>query len=651
MSENNKNRICPACHAEQPSSLAIFCSNCGTKLESASPVSVGFSIPIPTDRETADGVDTSVKTEEKTEEYGGASKATDETAESMSIIEDEQSQLPTVPTESGETALVEEGVMPTADMPASTVPESTLAKAEPAADEKLMAFGAALGIGTKEENDVNDAAIAKLEKKISETEKKTVTFTPEISQVRSKTKKSTLAKSFTLFLCSVLLLILAFCPFAHTAVRINEKREVNLDFDMAYAARVTALTFLSYSEEELEKADLYKQYKRSISKVKTEKLNRYDDEKLENYFKMKMELQAISDDSPVRLSMVVTVVFGVIYTLICVVFFLKSASLIIKELSNKSEEKIKRATCGATSALWLITALLPLAYFVWKKFTYFGIAEMSAFSHGSGTSYGFVLSAAVAVTGTVLTVIFNRQGIKNKTTGRLSKKALKSLVLSGIAMLITASVFLPSMGIKFAYDGSSGVKTAMVYATSNSVGEFSSADIDVIADMGKDESYEALFTVCEEATSRAGTEATAFDVFNVLTVGHGRIDASFLYLFIIAVSVLMLLVLALLIRNITLRAFFGARKKTGFLKLLLVLLSVANLVIYIALCVLGKTSAYGELEYIIKVSVGAGPILIFILSVLLVSLFHTHEEKTIDKGYDNPDVSYAPFVMEHLSDS
>ena len=113
----------------------------------------------------------------------------------------------------------------------------------------------------------------------------------------------------------------------------------------------------------------------------------------------------------------------------------------------------------------------------------------------------------------------------------------------------------------------------------------------------------------------------------------------------------MLFVIALLIRNITLRAFFGARKKTGFLKLLLVLLSVANLVVNIALYVSGKTATYGELEYIIKVSLGAGPILIFILSVLFVSLFHTHEEKTIDKGYDNPDVSYAPFVMEHLSDS
>ena len=645
MSENNKNRICPACHAEQLSSLAIFCSKCGTKLESAIPVSVGFSIPIPTDRETADGVDASVKTEEKTEEYGGASKATDETAESMSIIEDGQSQLPTVPTESGETALVEEGVMPTADTPASTVPESTQAKAEPAADEKLMAFGAALGIGTKEEKDIT-SAIAELEKKISETEKKTVTFTPEISQVRLKTKKSTLAKSFTLFLCSVLLLILAFCPFAHTVVKVSEKREVNLDFDVSYAARVTALTFLSYSEEELEKTDLYKQYKRSISKVNTDRLNRYDDEKLENYFKMKMELQAISYNTPVRISMILTVVFGVIYILLCVAFFIKTVSLLIKELSDKPEQKIKRAADSATAVLWLITALLPLGYFLWNKFTYFGVAEMSAFSYGSGMSYGFILSATVALVGTILTVILNLKSIKDKTTGRVSSDVLKSLVLSGIALLITASVFLPSMGIKFAYNSSSGVKTAAVYATPNSIGEFSSADVNEFAGLSKTESGEALVAVCKEATSRAGTEATAFDIFNVLTIGHGRIDVSFLYLFVIAVSVLMLFVIALLIRNITLRAFFGARKKTGFLKLLLVLLSVANLVVNIALYVSGKTATYGELEYIIKVSLGAGPILIFILSVLFVSLFHTHHEKTVDRGYDNPDVSYAPFVTE-----
>ena len=611
MSENNKNRICPACRAEQPSPLTVFCSSCGASLEPPSPVPVGFSIPIQTDAQGTDGENASVTSEKN------ALKTSDLTP-------------------------VREASSPT------VIAESTQTKIESAADEKLMAFGAALGLGKKEKHDIASAA-AEPEDKKAATERKDTAFSHKINVTSVKIKKNTLAKSLTLFLCSVLLLVLAFCPFAHTAVKINEKREVNLDFDVAYAARVTALTFLSYSDDEIEKTDLYKQYKRSISKVNTAKFNKYDDERLENYFKMKMELQAMSSDTPVRISMVATVVFGVIYTLICVVFFIKSTSLLIKELSNKSEKTIKRAADGAAATLWLVTAFLPLVYFLWNKFTYFGIAEMSSFSQGSGMSYGFILSAIVALVGTVLTVIFNLKGIMNKTTGRISRDSLKPLALLGIALVITASSLLPTMSIKFAHNGTSGVKTAEIYVTPSTMGELSSADVSEVADLSKAESYEDLIAVGKEATSRTGTEASAFDVFNVLAVGYGRIDVSFLYLLAIAVSVFMLAVLAFLIKNIALSAFFGARKKTRPLKLLLILLSGVNLVVYIVLCVLGKTSAYGELEYVIKVSVGIGPILIFVLSVLFVCLFHTHEEKTVDRGYDNPDVSYAPFVTERPS--
>ena len=162
---------------------------------------------------------------------------------------------------------------------------------------------------------------------------------------------------------------------------------------------------------------------------------------------------------------------------------------------------------------------------------------------------------------------------------------------------------------------------------------------------------ELLSTVSDIFDSKNKEDVETRHFFNDVVMGVGRRNNSGFYIAVQILTELSLILISFLLLALGRRYLFSADcdKAIKWLKALLMLTATALSVIYIVLAIdaasVVNNSYSGVLSYVIKVGIGVSPILLLLDSIFMAFTFSTEEKKYIDTDYDNPDVSYAPYVI------
>ena len=488
-----------------------------------------------------------------------------------------------------------------------------------------------------------------------------------LSEEMEPFKKGSSTKSFfanrianrvVLLILSVLILGLAFCPIVYTEAELDNGIDARIEYSAFDSLRVaySSFQFMTVKGAQATRAGvrLDGQYDFLAGSYQGGEFS----------FKEKMLLKSIAENellvtlkfisSPVRISYIVAAVTGALYIIVAAVMFFAAARSLIGAVANRhhvSDGRDKHFD-RAVGMLWLVALLLPvLSYTFMQMCNFASTGTLAAFNKGGkGLAFGFFITVAVALLGSVLYLVKYLREAKRSNKGRFSDKAkvdFKSCILSLIIIICT---FLPMFSINLVRYTASTYREETVYLDVYDISELSGADVKKYSSVSRVESMKRLEEYRDDAINGRITDTDIFavEVYNTLVIGYGRFDISILNIAVMGVIVLLVLISVFLIRATLNSLFLGieSTKKIKRLKILLFIAALAYLGLGTALYVIGNSCVTETLENYLDISMGPGLVIVAALSIWVVTTLRSRKVSFIDAEYDNADTSYAPYVVK-----
>lgn len=488
-----------------------------------------------------------------------------------------------------------------------------------------------------------------------------------LSEEMEPFKKDASVKSFfsnrivnrvVLFILSVLILGLAFCPIVYTEAELENGIEARIEYSAFDGLRVAYSSFrfmtvkgANATGTGVKLAEQYKELARSYRGGATS----FGEERL---------LKAIAENellvtlmfrsSPIRVSYILAAVVGALYIIVALVMFLFATRSLISAIANRHHVSAGRDRHFDRSVgiLWLLMLLLPVLSYAFMAMCNFGtVGTLSVFCKGGrGLSFGFYLSLVVEIFGSALYLVMYLRELKRSNKGSFSDKTkvdFKSCILSLVIIICT---FLPIFSINLVRYTASTYREETVYFDIYDISELSNSEIKKYSSVSRVQNMEKLEDYRNAAMDgrASGIDSFSSEIYNTLVIGYGRFDISILNIAIMGVLVLLVIIAALLIRATLNSLFFGYenREKIKKLKILLLIAALAYCGLGAALYVIGNSCVTATLQNYLSMSVGIGPVIIAALSIWVVTTLRSRKVSFIDSEYDNADTSYAPYVIK-----
>ena len=289
---------------------------------------------------------------------------------------------------------------------------------------------------------------------------------------------------------------------------------------------------------------------------------------------------------------------------------------------------------------------LPLLSYVLPAACSFGVDPRVFIycSGGTGMAIGYVFSVIVALVGCVF--LFTHKIVNMLRDGELKFSKCKSELISlFFALLLLVSLLFPVISVNAALKINSRTTEDTLKIGYSDITEPTSADIRFYLSGSSHEQKIKLYDDLRMAGRQDNISETVLDR---VMVACGRIDPSILYIAVFLINSFVLLVFATLCSRLVKKAFYSIpNKRIMSLKVMLMILALSQCVVLFIICIFANESIGLSQNLALNFKIGAGPIfsLICALGILVSSDRNKDDEKLIDTYYDNPDVSYAPYVV------
>ena len=456
--------------------------------------------------------------------------------------------------------------------------------------------------------------------------------------------KNALLNNLLIFLLSVVLLALAFTPFAQLKLQKTEKSRNTLDVGVSPVEGIylTAAGAVGMSDKELAKLDIYKDVKNMLDGKE-----KRDEQKIVDAL---FSLSLLSNKSDVRAGSVMFALFSIAYIILCLVLMVYSLIPLVRELIKKDGKS--RTSRKAASVIWLIVLMMPILCFCCLQMCNVGesivVNNMACADYSVSGDYGFFISLVLAVLGAVYVSIEPVILLLAKTHGTVSSKMKYGIVSVVLALMCIVSVFLPFGKIGFTmHKGNSKYEMELGYSVTD-IGIQSAEDIDYYASVSRSRAEALLKDAPEKIyTNKKAYSEYADTVYLTTLVGAGRVDVTPINTAISLVS-LSLLMLSGLFIYIKITGILFSREEKNIVKIAILnlLLSAALLVLGVVVVIITKTSLSGTVSNYIRYTVGAGPIIALVSGILLLKISNRKARERNIINYDEPDVSYAPYTVD-----
>ncbi len=468
-----------------------------------------------------------------------------------------------------------------------------------------------------------------------------------------------LIASIVMLVLSIGLLLAAlYAPLAHSEVVYGEGVECSISYNGIDSLMMVYYSSQSLSDNRLMKSQLYKDTVAELNRLSLStsgsRLTESKRLQLADASENLLCVYLMSSSIEMRHE-VVFAALSFCMILIASILSLFGALVSLKRALGERFGKGRKEKLGAVKApraIWFIGAFMPLLGYSFSRMSYWGKGGLlSTFSSGgSGLSSGFVLLLAISA----ITIAYAASGvvlsgqIKSDGSAVSMKKQMITLVLAVIMLL---SLFLPWISINFASVAEKQVKTEKTYISVAEIGDISEEGEDVYYGISSSMNAEILDTVIDEIVdSPERDDELAMEAVGLLNFGVDRYDISLIYTAINGVSYALFLICGMLVFRLVSGILYKKSnygKIKGF-KLLSALLSLVLAVLTFAFIIItGIAVKHYEYSYVMALKPSFGVIVCAVCAIgLLISLKKKENRKQIEEGYDNADVTYAPYVIK-----
>lgn len=458
-----------------------------------------------------------------------------------------------------------------------------------------------------------------------------------------------------LFLVSVVMLLLIFLvPTSRSYMSTEDGVEYSIDYTAVDSVKLAVYSYLSYGDSRLAETESYKRLLECSDELFI--LGSYaNDEKripiLEEAAECSLYVTLMSREVPLTFDVAVAAVASVLMIALAVIFAISAAyALTLEALRVLFDVRVRRDGRGLVmKTLWLSAAAVPLFGYAHAQLADFGMSKSlgSYSAGGGGLSVGFVFLSIVAAVGVIYSVLcfilpkLLKHGIK------VTASTVKSAASALLALLMLILMLCPMVAVKLAnpyYPKNTdtiGLSVGDIYyTTGDDIVYFASTSSTYNTNKIND-TIKAHFT--KNTEDDLPTDELLYD----LMTGVRRRDNSGLYLALQIVMLINLVLVGLLLFTLGCRHLLSSKCEgmLKFLKITVMLLALTLAVLSIVIAIVADGAVTNELSYVMKVNVGVAPVLLILSAIALVASMGIKEVVYLDRDYDNPDVSYAPYVI------
>ena len=446
------------------------------------------------------------------------------------------------------------------------------------------------------------------------------------------------------FIIALALFALAFAPFAFSKVNVGIKNTVKIGFSPKDTVELGVRSLYFLSDNELKKTDIYAEVNDASGMAELMQAS---------FLKKSLFLDVMSNRVEPRITVLLAAVVAVVYIAICALLLLFAFIDLLRELITLKRKKDSKHICSRFSDTLLLAllCLLPFFAFVFTQACDMGIGGVWAQYSGAGVglAWGGLLTVAVALIGSLLVISKNIISLVSRKEKYFGAARIRNIVCCGLVALVIASAFMPCISLKL-NDVEKTDKT-VVSVDFNEMTEQSEDDLVVLLNGSVSEGKSELKKQVNNALDdiifhEAGTGRAMLDtVFTKVN----EMDMRALYLAIPIVTAVTLAFACLLMLALITKVFQNA--KSGFfiklLRIVTLLFAGVDLILAVALVISAYNMTSGIFSLMIAPTVGFGAILMVVAAIATLFLrVESKRVRIIDKGYDNADVSYAPYVLD-----
>ena len=439
------------------------------------------------------------------------------------------------------------------------------------------------------------------------------------------------------------------------AVSKKEGKMYDLNFSALDLATYSISSLCSMSEYQIRKTDAYKEKKEYLDTSKKGKLDK--SEYAEKVIKNELQIELMRSSSPFKVSLFVGGIIAILYMALCAVFGLLSLIALTFEILRACNIRAPRLVGlerANVAIIFCLFAISPLIIYTQLKAWYFGVSERFGYFSSGGIylGWGLIISLVLIVLSTAYFVARNIRGARQKLIGKKSKTTKKAIVSLVSCILILVSIFLPLTQLDLSADvGKGKINTEKFGITIFNLNEFTSLDVSAYSASSRLTSYEKVGDAIPKMVQRPSVyDKNVWDIFNTTIIGYERIDLSVMYILIYISATLLFLFVGLLSWRTIKNLFINKNEtNTNGLKVVTLIFSIIYFGLSAAMSIIADSNLSGNLLAVMQFKTGIGPVLAFVFSIVLVRTIKKNVEDDARWEYDNPDTSYAPYVVGYRS--
>ena len=463
-----------------------------------------------------------------------------------------------------------------------------------------------------------------------------------VSSVENKASATFAAKrhAFVTFVLAAALLLLLFAP----AVSVGTEYDGGVDCYVTYTPieflklGATSFGIIEVSDEEYEN---YRKLEKSIGKVyNTVSMQTL----LGEYTKSAVNIHFAGRGGTNKLNFVVALALIIVYASAAILSVLSSLATLITLSASRDTALHAKKLVKTRRKITFLLAIIPLCVVTLLQAAHLN-HEGNARNFGNlgvKAEFGSVLAMIIfaAVFGQICYFCFKRASVnKNERF-----ESLKRGVALAAVMVMVFSMFLPCLSVKMAVPANYGdAKTETFNVSPSDVYEFSYNDVSFYDKLGNSLGEDGLIQKIYDAVKKKGDDGAGLTAFYVSAFSHS--DPSPMFAASGSVRMLLMLLSAIILAGISGQIFEKKRIKR---QKLLMFASVCSALLYFISNIVISAVCYDNISFEVsrhlKFSVGIGSVLALISIITAVVALYIPNPQRIEVEYDNPDVSYAPYV-------
>lgn len=471
------------------------------------------------------------------------------------------------------------------------------------------------------------------------------TVLPEINR-RDATDQ--LKKTSTVMLIiSALLFLMFFAPFVKVRTEYMDGQYYDVRFSPAEFMKLSRNAMENHTNSSLKLTEEYIEYENLQSQIGNYAydgtLTPYQSSLMEDYAEASMTIYLMRNVVSPKVNLVGAGALSLIYLVIAVVSSVLSIiGLALISRSGKHRMTHKVLNWGKRWTM-VLTVLVPLCILVMMHAGHlcFGGYISDFGNRGVKMAWGGIMSLIVwiaFVLGTVYTCMVEYS--EQKDSEKRFAAMIKGLALA-CAFVAVLSMFLSAIAVKIktpsGYSGRYLIRASDIY-------EMGANDVNYYTSDTTSTTDEEFIDFVKGMANGGRKSRDVIKVFGLAVFREGDVSALFTLSSVIQI-LLMIILTVLMKRNLSCVLDQKQREKPAATLMLSAVLAFINLCLNIALSVVCYTNLGSEVGKYVLFSIGVGPILTVISIFAMIIVFVIRKPKERAPEYDNPDTSYAPYII------